>query len=358
MKLIAAYKRRVTGRPDSEHSQAVLRIGIVVLVLVYTAWLAASDAGDLGWLWPIGLSATVFSVGLFGCILRNPAASPRRRILGAIHDNLAVTLWLYQAGPMGALYLFVYPFVTVGNGFRFGVGYLACSGLLGAVGIGSLVASAPAWQTHQMIGIGVFISHLLVTAYTGVLLRRLHRMQDQLQTMATHDTLTGLPNRRLFMDRLVHVLARRHRDTMACLYLDLDGFKGVNDRYGHQVGDHLLKAVAERVTGCIRRSDLPARLGGDEFAVILDGLASPEDARAMAIEIINAIESIAHVDGHAIQISTSVGIAFLPAGELKGPPVAETLVRSADEAMYGAKKAARGQYRFVDCGAELVAAAA
>jgi diguanylate cyclase (GGDEF)-like protein len=248
--------------------------------------------------------------------------------------------------------------VTVGNGFRFGVKYLAWSGLLGALGIGSLALSAPAWKTHEMIGIGVFISHLLVTVYTGVLLSRLHRMQDQLQTMATHDILTGLPNRRLFMDRLGQVLAGRHRESMACLYLDLDGFKGVNDRYGHQVGDLLLKAVAARLTDCIRRSDLPARLGGDEFAVILDGLTSPDDARALAIQIIDAIESIADLDGRPIRISTSVGIAFLPAGELKGPPIAETLVRSADEAMYGAKKSARGQFRLVDCGTQLVAAAA
>ena len=355
-KLLAGYNERVRGRPDSEHSQAILRIGIVGVLLVYTSWVAGHDPGGAAGLWATNLVSALFSVVLVARILQNPGASPRRRVIGAVHDNLAITVWLHQAGPMGALYLFVYPFVTVGNGFRFGVQYLAWSGVLGAAGIGVLVVSAPAWHTHQLIGTGVFLSHVLVTVYIGVLLTRMRRMQDQLQKMASYDILTGLPNRRLFMDQVSRLLTSRHRENMACLYLDLDGFKLVNDRHGHEVGDQLLTLVAQKVTGCVRPSDMPARLGGDEFAVVLDRLTSPHDARTVATRIIETLESVVEVGGHAVVVSTSIGIAYLRAGETSLPPAAEALVKAADEAMYRAKKAGKGQYKLVDVHAELDAA--
>jgi diguanylate cyclase (GGDEF)-like protein len=346
-RLLAAYRERVQGRPDSEHSQALLRIGIVWVLLVYTSWVAGHDPVGGGWLWAINLSSAVFSVVLFARILWRPRASPPRRLVGAFHDNLAVTVWLHQAGPIGALYLFVYPFVTVGNGFRFGVRYLAWSAFLGAVGIGSLLVSASAWQAYEMIGLSALLSHVLVTGYVGVLLRRLRQMQEQLEKLATHDALTGLPNRRLFMDQLGHALASRRRGNLACLYFDLDGFKAVNDRRGHAVGDRVLKRVAERVASCVRAADVPARLGGDEFAVLLDDLPGPEEACALATRLIRTIEAIAVVDGHAIAISASVGVAFLPGGEPPAPIAAEALVKEADEAMYGAKRAGKGQCQFV-----------
>jgi diguanylate cyclase (GGDEF)-like protein len=347
-RLFAAYRERVRGRPDSEHSQALLRVGIVGLLLIYTSWVVRQDPSGGARLWAINIFSAGFSVVLLACILRHPAASPLRRGIGAVHDNSAVTVWLFHAGPLGALYLFVYLFVTVGNGFRFGVKYLAWSGFLGAVGIGALVVAAPAWQSYQMIGIGVFLSHVLVTVYVGVLLRRLQQVQNQLQELATCDGLTGLPNRRLFMDRLAHVLLGRGCRNVACLYLDLDGFKTVNDGYGHDVGDQLLKAVADRIRGCIRLSDVPARLGGDEFAVLLDELTGPDDARQVAERIINAIKGVTDVDGRVVTVGASVGIAYLAGGGVKAAPVAAALVRSADDAMYRAKNSGKGQYRFVD----------
>jgi diguanylate cyclase (GGDEF)-like protein len=285
---LAAYKERVKGRPDSEHSQALLRIAIVCSLLIYTAWVAGHDPAGGDRLWAVNLFSAVFSILVFAAILRNPGASPPRRLIGALHDNLAVTIWLFLAGPLGALYLI------------------------------------------------------------GALLRRLQRVQEQLQRIASYDVLTGLPNRWLFMDKLSHALQRRHRGHLACLYLDLDGFKSVNDRLGHGVGDHLLKIVAEKVSGCVRRSDLPARLGGDEFAVVLDGLASPDDARAVATRLLETIDGITKVADHPETISTSVGVAFLPSGELSEPLVAEALLRAADEAMYRAKQAGKGQYRLID----------
>ena len=348
MVLFRAYRERVGRRPDSEHNQALLRAVIVSLLLLVTAWTARQEPDRAPLLWAINLSSTAFSLLVLARILHRPEASPGRRVLGAVHDNVAVALWLHLSGPLGALALFVFPFVTVGNGFRYGVRYLAFSGLLGALGIGTLVLHAPGWRAHGMIGAGVLLSHVVVTIYTGALLGRLRQTQDQLEKMATSDALTGLPNRRHFMDRLSHMVLAHDRPAMACLYLDLDGFKGVNDRCGHKVGDELLSRVARVVVGCIGPTDMLARLGGDEFTVVLDGPESPDHAKAVADRIIRAVEGIDRVDGHAVEISVSIGISFMPAGQLGRPVCSEELLRAADEAMYVAKRSGKGRYRFAD----------
>jgi diguanylate cyclase len=348
MELFRSYRERGQRRPDSEHNQALLRALILLLLLLQTAWIAGREPHRAARLWTINLSSLAFSLFLVARILRRPEASPRRRVLGAIHDNVAATVWLYQCGPLGALALFVYPFVTVGNGFRYGVRYLAWSGSLGAVGIGVLVVAAPGWAAYGLIGAGVLLSHVVVTVYTGALLGRLRRTQDQLEKMATSDALTGLPNRRYFMDRLSHMVLAHDRPPMACLYLDLDGFKAVNDRCGHRVGDGLLSRVAEEVVRCIRPSDMLARLGGDEFTVVLDGPQSPDHAKRVADRIIRAVEAIDAIDGHPVDVSVSIGISFIPAGQLGRPVLSEELLRAADEAMYVAKRSGKGSYRFMD----------
>jgi diguanylate cyclase (GGDEF)-like protein len=348
MELFRAYRERVRHRPDSEHDQALLRALIVLLLVLDTAWVAAREPERAARLWTINATAVAFSLLLLARIVQRPAASPRRRLVGALHDNVAATVWLFACGPMGALALFVFPFVTVGNGFRYGVRYLAWSGFLGALGIGTLVAAAPGWRAYGTIGVGVFLSHVVVTVYTGALLGRLRRTQDQLEKIATSDALTGLPNRRYFMDRLSHMVLAHERPAMACLYLDLDGFKAVNDRCGHKVGDRLLERVAEAVAQCIRPSDLLARLGGDEFTVVLDGAPGPDHARGVADRIIRAVEAIAEVDGHAVDVSVSIGISYIPAGQLGRPVPSEELLKAADEAMYAAKRSGKGRYRCMD----------
>ena len=345
MEFFASYRARVRGRQDSEHTQALIRLLIVGLVIANTAIIDAG-AEQVARMWITGLGSAVFSVLLFARVLARPHVSSRRRAAGAIHDNLCATVWLYIAGPAGALALFVYPFVTVGNGFRFGVRYLALSGTLGAIGIWYLVAMADGWASHAMIGWGVLLSHLMVTLYTGVLLRRLNQTQEQLKSLATCDPLTGLPNRRFFMDRLSSMIAQDHRD-MACLYLDLDGFKAVNDRCGHKVGDQLQHTVARELRGCIRATDVGARLGGDEFTVVLAGPVTREHARDVAVRIINAIGAIRVVDGHAIEISVSIGISFSPGAHIR-PVTSDELLKAADEGMYIAKRSGRGRYRFID----------
>jgi diguanylate cyclase (GGDEF)-like protein len=324
---------------------------IVWLLLGYSVWLAGDQQAVAGPLWAISLLAAVFSAALFAHILWRPGASPIRRIVGATHDNVLVTLWLFNAGPMGALALFVYPFVTVGNGFRFGVRYLAWSGFLGALGIGALVLSGRGWATHSVMAAGVLLSHTVVTVYTGVLLRQLHQTREQLERIAAYDVLTGLPNRRFFIDQLTQIVAADNRPAVACLYLDLDGFKSVNDRWGHKTGDQLLRMVARELLTCIGATDTLARLGGDEFTVVLIGLTDPIESRVMADHIIRRIEAITSVDGHAIEMSASVGVSYLPAGPLPRRVNCDDLLKLADDAMYIAKRSGRGNCRAVDIAA-------
>jgi diguanylate cyclase (GGDEF)-like protein len=144
------------------------------------------------------------------------------------------------------------------------------------------------------------------------------------------------------------MLLVRNRRHLACLYLDLDGFKAVNDRFGHKVGDEVLGAVAKTILGCIRAADTLARLGGDEFAVILEVPRCPDDARLVADRIITAVNGVRNVSGHPVDISVSIGIAIVPEGRLERAIALDDLLKSADAAMYVAKHSGRGCYRFAE----------
>jgi diguanylate cyclase (GGDEF)-like protein/PAS domain S-box-containing protein len=162
------------------------------------------------------------------------------------------------------------------------------------------------------------------------------KVEDELQYLATHDALTGLPNRHLFQDRLDLALARARRSNqeVAVMLLDLDHFKQVNDTYGHQTGDRLLKEIAERLTDCLRRSDTVARMGGDEFTFIFPDLANPEHIQVIAQKILSAISLPVALEGVLYHATASLGISLFPADGA----TPETLLKNADIAMYNAKQ--------------------
>ncbi len=167
--------------------------------------------------------------------------------------------------------------------------------------------------------------------------------EETIRQLAYHDQLTGLPNRRLFNDRLDLAIARsrRARLGLAVMLLDLDHFKGINDTLGHSVGDKLLLAVSARLATRLRESDTICRMGGDEFLVLVEGLARPEEVETVAKTIIQQVRLPFLVDGHTLDVTTSIGIAVYPAdGEDR-----DTLVRHADIAMYAAKKAGRDNHQ-------------
>jgi diguanylate cyclase (GGDEF)-like protein/PAS domain S-box-containing protein len=163
--------------------------------------------------------------------------------------------------------------------------------------------------------------------------------EEHLAHMAHHDALTGLPNRPLFQDRmqLALALARRHRQRLALMYLDLDKFKPVNDTFGHAVGDLLLQETAQRIRGCLRASDTVGRIGGDEFVVLLPKVESGEDALLVGEKIRQALNQPFAIAGQVLSISCSIGVAVYP--DHGGDELA--LSHHADLAMYLAKEAGR-----------------
>jgi diguanylate cyclase (GGDEF)-like protein/PAS domain S-box-containing protein len=163
--------------------------------------------------------------------------------------------------------------------------------------------------------------------------------EGRIRHLAMHDALTDLPNRSLLTERLEQAIvrAKRGKTGLGLMYFDLDKFKPINDRLGHEVGDLLLKAVAARVVDCVRESDTVARMGGDEFVVLLSSLDGEKDALAVAEKIRIALCQPFHVAGHTLDIAASVGLAIYP----EHGSDEETLMRHADAAMYRAKKNGR-----------------
>lgn len=165
-----------------------------------------------------------------------------------------------------------------------------------------------------------------------------------LSRLAHHDPLTDLPNRLLLADRIQQGIGLSHRNTrrMALLYVDLDRFKPVNDRYGHLVGDRLLRQVADRLSEVVRSVDTVARIGGDEFVMLLPNVINSEDAAQVANKIIHTLSQPFSVDGLPLQIGASVGIALYP----DDGDDATTLLQQADSALYQAKANGRGLWCF------------
>lgn len=170
--------------------------------------------------------------------------------------------------------------------------------------------------------------------------------EEKIWHNAHHDLLTGLPNRRLFLDRLELEVkhAKRSNRPLPLLFMDLDGFKEVNDSLGHEAGDRLLTEVAKRLTDCVREDDTVARMGGDEFTVILAGAKQRKDVELVAQAIIDALAAPFQIAQQPVQISVSIGIAFYP--QDASSPVA--LLEAADQAMYKAKKSASNRMYFYD----------
>ena len=169
-------------------------------------------------------------------------------------------------------------------------------------------------------------------------------LHDSLRHGALHDGLTGLPNRTLFVDRLTQALTRTSRSPgtrIALLFLDLDGFKGVNDTLGHLAGDLLLTKLADRIREHLRKSDTPARLGGDEFAVLLEDVRDEEAARRIADDLAQRIAAPFDLDGDAVRVTAAIGLALSTTG-LERP---DDLLRAADAAMYRSKGRRRTHVR-------------
>ena len=191
------------------------------------------------------------------------------------------------------------------------------------------------------------MAEVLARVHNMLEVRLLHKAARNngklLESMALKDPLTGLANRRLLADRMSMTIAHAHRNksAMAVVYLDLDGFKQINDTLGHGAGDVLLKMVAGRLVATVREEDTVARLGGDEFVISLWHVSGTDYAATVALRVIEAVSQPYGIEGHTVSITTSAGVGIYPVhGE-----DADTLMKSADLALYEAKRAGKHAYR-------------
>jgi diguanylate cyclase (GGDEF)-like protein/PAS domain S-box-containing protein len=169
-------------------------------------------------------------------------------------------------------------------------------------------------------------------------------MAQQMTHSAHHDFLTGLPNRMLLNDRVSQAiaLAARHGRKVALLFLDLDGFKHINDSLGHLIGDRLLELISKRLLGCIRSSDMVSRQGGDEFVILLSEIEKSEDAAITARKILASVADSHFIEQHDLHVTASIGVSVYPDDGID----AESLIKNADTAMYQAKENGRQSYQF------------
>lgn len=178
-----------------------------------------------------------------------------------------------------------------------------------------------------------------------LLYKELHLYSRSMESWAMHDALTGLPNRRLLMDRLELAMAHANRNKCiaAVVYLDLDDFKTVNDTHGHVAGDMLLKLVAERLKTAVRQEDTVARFGGDEFVIVLWELKDIDDLDALVSKVLLTLSQPYTIDGESIKIAASAGVSIYP----KHSEDIETLITKADIALYESKEFGKNGYRIV-----------
>ncbi|MDP2761080.1 MAG: EAL domain-containing protein [Sideroxyarcus sp.] len=174
--------------------------------------------------------------------------------------------------------------------------------------------------------------------------RKLH--EKQLEHIAHHDALTGVPDRVLLADRMAQALARtkREKELLAVCYLDLDGFKSVNDNFGHEAGDQVLVEITRRIKETIREDDTVARIGGDEFVVLLVGLQAPEECVSSLHRLLEAISQPIALHGASVRVSASIGVALYPEDNQD----TDTLLHHADQAMYIAKQSGKNRYHLFD----------
>jgi len=350
--------QRLRNRDDSEHEQATIRVvilGLCSLYVLFSYLWGPLDSDQYSYIVMI-MGYWLFSIVLLVHIMAFPYCCPARRYCGITGDMMILSIAIYAMQDTAAILFPLYLWVSIGYGLRFGQQYLYIAMLQGVSGFSVALLNSSYWEQHMSAGIGILISLIALPLYFSALMSRLHKANLRLNAllartkkMATEDSLTHLPNRALFFDRLSQsvTMAKRQHTMFAVLFLDLDGFKLINDNRGHAAGDHILRNTAERLRESVRHSDTVARIGGDEFVLILNNIHETE-AVNIASKLIHLIERPFTFNDKLSRISASVGIAMFP----RDGTSTDDLINHADIAMYEAKQSGKNQYRLYAKAAE------
>ena len=224
------------------------------------------------------------------------------------------------------------------------------------IGFMIVIGNSVYWREQWGFSAGLLIGLVALPLYFSSLLKQLNRQNAELKKLyeqmarhATYDSLTNLPNRKHFDDHLAETIASAERDkkSFAVLYLDLDGFKTINDDLGHGVGDQIIEHTARRLEQCVRKGDFVARVGGDEFTILLRDITS-FDVSKVAEKTIAVLAEPFTIAANALRITTSIGVATYPHDGTD----ANALIQNADSAMYDAKRSGKNRYRI--CNSKLI----
>jgi diguanylate cyclase (GGDEF)-like protein len=341
-----------TAHRDPEKEQATLRIVLAVLALLAYAVLA--------WIDPIPAARgavralalyLLFGVVSFLIIARSRQASTLRLALTTILDQTLLAIVLAAGGALALPMLWAVFLFLIGSGCRYGRRTLALSCVTALAGLVALSAWQPWWQLNRPAAVGIGLSVLGASVYLSIFVARLGSANRDLAHKAGTDALTGLSNRYTLeqtIGRAVSAISAGQESATALLLIDLDGFKEVNDTYGHAVGDVVLQTFAESLSRGVRQTDTVARLGGDEFVVLARHVTGSSAVQTVANGIHAMLAEMTLVQDRMVNVSASIG-ACLISPELK--PVhteSAALMRAADRAMYRAKALGKGRTVFAD----------
>lgn len=337
-----------TPQPSAESGQASVRFKVAASYLAVLGILALAGFGaDIQSAWVPALAYAIFAYAWIFVINSNVLPGRLRKQASLALDYSIFALGFYLGGPGFALVFWAPIFATIGYGLRFGTRYVYASGLAGAILLPIAMYHSPFWSQHIFIASGIVIASCILPAYAFKLAENITRSKAevearslQLELASKTDPLTGLLNRTGFSESVSGLLQRE--SISAVLYIDLDGFKAINDSCGHAVGDRVLQDVANTLRKCLRNTDEVARLGGDEFGICVHNLLEENDAHRLANKIIESISSIRVTElGDKSILGASIGICLLPHHEAK---CADSVTHVADSLMYQAKRSGKNSY--------------
>ena len=338
-----------------EQGQALARIVLAALVTLVLFGLSVMGPAHLDLLTSllIGSGYVLISLVYYRWVTKKPHEYLWRRYIVIVTD-LGLTGYVnYLFGVAGLGFYPIYLWVVIGNGLRFGSHYLAVATVVGILSF--LVANSlnGTIVAYPGIFIGLFTGLLLMPKFFLAMIRRLAdanrilaRKKQEAEHQATHDLLTGLPNRSLLEDRisLAVAQAKSTASNLAVVFIDLDNFKSVNDNFGHDAGDQLLNQVAECLTASVRDTDTVARLGGDEFIVLLENCGDADSVAAIVDQLFRCSGRYYRIGHRETYVTWSCGVAIYPHDGVSGGE----LIRNADTAMYQAKGTGVNLFRLYD----------
>lgn len=344
MKLIRFFKP-ISFRTDLSQSYSRLLISTLAFFYLLFASLQQNIYADLFFkpaVLPVFLFLS-FAAALHVWIKLHPRPIIWRRGMAIVADTLITCYGMYLTGPFSGVLYPILLWIIIANGLRFGTQYLYFSMAMSTAGLLVTIIYTPFLMNYMPVSAGMLMGVFILPLFFGILLHELKTSHRELQSQikktthaATHDILTGLPNRLFFIDHVsaAIIAARKQHKKLALLFIDLDGFKKINDDMGHKTGDRLLQLVAMRIKARLRDGDTVARLGGDEFVVLLNNVNTAETAMNFAERLIDIFNEPFYIDNKTVLAAGSVGISLFPG---HGEDV-DTLIHHADTAMYKVKR--------------------